>query len=209
MHDGALHQYPRSRWARPSNFRYHPSSSTCRITRTRTRCRNIRTLCHSPCSSTRTRTRTEVSAELFCNSCQILAVCFLFAGFLSATHAYALPMRHPHQPHTPSRPSPPHLSTRTRSAPGQARAPASNNNSSRKAGGSSFKAGCPQENKCVDYLPFTCRPPQCVTVFLPSRACLLFLSRSMSMKSSFLHLSSKLDFQSAAETGGIKLVRSY
>ena len=29
----------------------------------------------------------------------------------------------------------------------------------------------------------------------------------MSMKSSFLHLSSKLDFQLAAETGGIKLVR--
>ena len=100
VHDGALYQHPRSRRARPSNFRYHPSSSTCRITRTRTRCRTIRTLCHSPCSSTRTRTRTEVSAELFCNSCQILAVCFLFAGFLSATHAYALPMRHPHQPHT-------------------------------------------------------------------------------------------------------------
>jgi len=153
VHDGALHHtagYARPRFQSNSNIRYHPtSSSTCRSTRTRTRCRTIRTPCRSPCSST--RTRTEISAELFCNSYQMLAVCILFSGFLSATHAQAFPLQHPHHPHTRtcfSEPAAwaclPAALSPTLKHPHQVRhqAPASNNNSSSMAGGSSFKVGC-------------------------------------------------------------------
>ena len=166
MMERALHhQHPRSRRARPRfqsncNIRYHPSSSICRSTRTRIRCRTIRTPCRSPYSSTRTRTRTEITAELFCNSYQMLAVCILFSDFLSATHAHAhaLPLQHPHQPHThlllragglgmsSGGPLPHTKAPAPGQAPGQAQAPASNNNSGSMAGGSSFKAGCPQES---------------------------------------------------------------